>query len=422
MSRRTGGPKTFTAKLIVFGILVTFVLTLYTLSSTLKLRESVAFLFSPRPRSTCSPEAWNSGQWTPRQLPTNLTEMTHASDALQFFGFEGCASSREYYWHLAADHEDQWDRFPAVASWQWTPPANSCVVRPFDAEQLVRDMVEEGGWLLIGGMPVLLCQHPNHLVPIVADSVAENHFFSISCLLYPHVRATPNYTENPYFDRAWPQNLYLNPKSPLIPTLDMPHGFNISSTPLVTFRRVDLLLDTSELVDLYQELYSPPPDFSLFSDEAVWSLPASEYMELFQKPLPEANYGTLIVSTGGHWTTTLMSGFRDESQESDGFGIYDVLAFFREAMKTWADSVQELLLLDDYTAENRRRRQVIVRAYLPGHEDCHSYREPWSIRLPDKWSWYNWPWIEDFNEIFSVCCCLTPRQSVTHVLGYIGGH
>ena len=30
--------------------------------------------------------------------------------SLSFSGFEKCASSREYYWHLASDREDQWDR------------------------------------------------------------------------------------------------------------------------------------------------------------------------------------------------------------------------------------------------------------------------------------------------------------------------
>lgn len=57
-------------------------------------------------------------------------------------------------------------------------------------------------------------------------------------MLYPYVRATPDYSLDPwYFDRAWPQNLYLNPSSSIIPYLDLPEGFDIETTPLVTFRR-----------------------------------------------------------------------------------------------------------------------------------------------------------------------------------------
>ena len=221
--------------------------------------------------------------------------------------------------------------------------------------------------------------------------------------MYPHVRATPNYTENPYFDRAWPQNLYLAPDSPLVDQLNLPTGFNVSSTPLVTFRRVDLLLSQEELVNLYNELHHPAPDFSLFSEERFWSLSPKEYLEIFQKPLPEGNYGTLVISTAGHWTTTLLRGFRDESKgENAGFGIDNMFPFFEKAMTKWADTIQDALTTDRGTAGGRSR-QVVVRAYLPGHEDCHSHRQPWTEWQPFKWKWYNWAWISDFNKVFEVC-------------------
>lgn len=71
----------------------------------------------------------------------------------------------------------------------------------------------------------------------------QEHFFSLSCTLYPHVIATPDYSgDNAYFDRAWPQNLYLNPKSPLISSLRFPPGFDTEKTPLVTFRRWVLVI------------------------------------------------------------------------------------------------------------------------------------------------------------------------------------
>ncbi|KAF8547611.1 hypothetical protein OG21DRAFT_1517191 [Imleria badia] len=267
-------------------------------------------------------------------------------------------------------------------------------------------MVEQGGWLLMG------------------DSITENHFFSLSCLLYPHVRATPNYTENPYFDRAWPQKLYLSPTSPLIPELDFPPNFSIENTPLVLFRRVDLLLNQGDLETIYQNSFRTEAEDedptatnattkSLFSEETTWSLSPSEYMPILLSSPPESNFGTLVVSTGGHWTTTLMNALRDEEAgEEAGYGIENVKAFFKVAMRTWAGQVQDAI--DEYRRNGGTRpKQVVVRAYLPGHEDCHNHREPWGEIQPYEFRWYNWPWIKDYNAIFKVCAT-TYSVSCTH--------
>lgn len=244
---------------------------------------------------------------------------------------------------------------------------------------------------------------PGHLTYVPPpDSVTENHFFSLSCVLYPHVRATPNYTENPYFDRAWPQHLYLSPSSPLLPHLRLPSGFSVEDTPLVTFRRVDLLLDRSELEGLYAARVGPdaPP---LFSAEQFWSLSPEYYVrDLFLN----GHYGTLVASTGGHWTVTLMSAFHDEGAR--GGGIDGVLDFFDAAMRRWAEDVQGIL--DEWERRGKRwgfgwrreRKRVVVRAYLPGHEDCHSERAPWKEWRPFVWNWYNWGSIWEFNKIFEV--------------------
>lgn len=77
--------------------------------------------------------------------------MTDKDEALTFAGLEGCASSREYYWHLAVDNEEQWNRFPMVSSWKWMP-GSDCNAREFGKEEMVRDLVEQGGWLILGGM------------------------------------------------------------------------------------------------------------------------------------------------------------------------------------------------------------------------------------------------------------------------------
>ncbi|KAH9941122.1 uncharacterized protein BXZ73DRAFT_98334 [Epithele typhae] len=317
-------------------------------------------------------------------------------------------NSREVLWHLAADREEQFDRFPNVASWWWEP-SRRCSAVEASAQALVRHLVENGGWLLIG------------------DSVTEGHFFSLSCMLYPHVRATPDYTKSKTFDRAWPQNLYLDPSSPLFSSLKLPEGFDVATTPLVTFRRVDLLLMPSRLDDLYWQLH-PTSKYlhnrtTLFSDEPLWSLSPAEYVGMLTSPRPVGGYSTLIVSTGGHWTTGAFAALKDDWRSNHG--IFNVVDFFREAMQVWAGEVQALLdgarggsyhAPSDATEQARlapggrrvSRRpkprgawQVLVRAYVPGHDSCHSKRHPVWRHTKGMSASYNWPQIADFNRAFS---------------------
>ncbi|KAI0329672.1 hypothetical protein GY45DRAFT_842770 [Cubamyces sp. BRFM 1775] len=389
-------PRSLSAKfLTLFAIFSVLYVTHSFLPSSLKPSLSVS---SSRTRGTCPPRSYAAGKWVPQPPPpTTRQNMSQTSDVYEFLGLEGCASSREVFWHLGADHEEIWDRFPGVASWRWQPP-DDCQVRDLNTASIIRDLVEQGGWLLIG------------------DSVTENHFFSLSCLLYPHVRATPDYVQNPYFDRAWPQNLYLDPSSPLVSQLSFPPGFDIEITPLVTFRRIDLLFEPAALDALYRSLHPNSAlvaeGASLFSDEGTWNLSPAEYVKLFTAPLPRANYATMVVSTGGHWTTTLFAGLKDPALPKDG--IQNVVDFFGEAMEAWAREVQGLL--DEAEKEERQTaldgaagavrghrrapRQVVVRAYLPGHEDCHDHRKPLTEYTPGRWGWYNWNQIGDFNRAF----------------------
>ena len=396
-------------KVITLGALITFAITLFMFSSSeFSSRLSV---FADQP-GTCSPEAWSLGYWT-YSPNTDLPALTSADQVFAFSGLEGCAADRGYHWHLGVDHEEQFNRFPNVASYKWQP-SSQCDVRPLNGVAIVKDMVEQGGWLLIGGEEFFPFPFSRVTRPWTRlDSVTENHFFSLSCLLYPHVRATPNYTENLYVDRALPQRLYLSPTSPLLPELDFPPDFSIENTPLVLFRRVDLLLNQEDLETLYQNTFRTEEEDegstatnattkSLFSDEATWSLSPSEYMPIFLASPPEGNFGTLIVNTGGHWTTTLMSAFRDEEAgDAAGCGIEGVKAFFKVAVRTWAGQVQDAI--GGYRHNGGTRpKQVVVRAYLPGHEDCHDHREPWTKIQPYQHRWYNWPWIQDYNVIFKV--------------------
>lgn len=347
------------------------------------------------PKSTtnpgkCPPEAYAAGSWEPAHKFPPGTKMKDRADAIAFGGFEGCAADREFFWHLGSDRLEQWEsRFPMAYDHVWSP-GEGCDIRSFDREALVTDLVQKGGWLLIG------------------DSVTEGNFFSLSCLLYPHVRATPNYTENPYFERHWQQNLYLLPTSPLVPKLKFPEGFSIENTPLVSFRRIDVLLSREELEGLYNAIYAPASNFSLFGDETFWSLSPYEYVEQFTSK--ENNYQTMVVNTAGHWTTNVFRGMEDP--KSKGNGVGNILYFFQHATAMWADIVQRLLNESD-----RDDRQVVVRAYLSGHENCHDTFEPYTYIHDYTTQAWNWNWITEYNDIFQVCTpivlpCVVLTQSI----------
>jgi hypothetical protein len=113
----------------------------------------------------------------------------------------------------------------------------------------------------------------------------------------------------------------------------------------------------------------------------------------------------MVVSTAGHWTTSLFGGYGDKSEvmlEDAKKGIDGVLDFFEHAMTKWAGEIQKML--DDAARKEspRKKREVVVRAYLTGHEDCHQHREPWKEIQPFVWGWYNWGQIGQFNDIFEV--------------------
>ena len=241
--------------------------------------------------------------------------------------------------------------------------------------------------------------------------MTENHFFSLSCILYPYVFATPDYTLGG-FDRAWAQNLYLKPSSPLLSTLSLPEGFDIASTPLVTFRRIDLLLSKDELISIHnssQPENTTLKDTSLFSEEGIWTLPVKEYLNEFLSPLPKANYATMVVSTAGHWTTGVFSKVEPPGME----GIFNL---FEAAMGRWAEEVQNALQADardsSSSASNpsksrlgskkRKERRAVVRAYIPGHYNCHDIRQPWNEIQPAEWYPWNWADIPKLNDIFEV--------------------
>ncbi|KAJ3851678.1 hypothetical protein EV368DRAFT_83283 [Lentinula lateritia] len=137
---------------------------------------------APLTATSCTPSAYTSGSWRYRPH-TNATALVHPEDALEMAGFRGCASSREFYWHLGSDNGEMWDRFPVVGSWRWGWGDGSegeeeeggvgegeggegeggcgeggeygfrSLYEEKNKREFVKDLVKNSGWLLIGDSP-----------------------------------------------------------------------------------------------------------------------------------------------------------------------------------------------------------------------------------------------------------------------------
>ncbi|KAF6765448.1 hypothetical protein DFP72DRAFT_797889 [Ephemerocybe angulata] len=392
---------------------------------------------------TCTPEEYAQGQWVRRPYwtrpgplsRTNASDQSYydllhgahgpekmaaKEDILKFARLEGCASGGEYIWNqLAASKEEQWDRFPKALDWEWVP-GGRCTggggFREWVVEDVLRDLVEGGGWLLVG------------------DSITGNHFFSISCLLYPHVV----WRKEDSKERDALQSLYLNASSPLASGFQYPADFNVTTTPLISFKRVDLLWSIEDLVEMHRkhhpEFYVKNETFKLFGSEPVWTISPDAYLDIFLGPAATANYKAMVVSTAGHWTTNLFRGYHktsgsdlapaaaSPSSPSESFedvepllGYDGLLVFFKEVMVRWAKAVQ--LRLDAHaslesTAESAPQRQVLVRAYMAGHADCHKQREPFTEVKPvvNMWNWSEfWRYNRIWTDLLSPSTGSKPR-------------
>ncbi|KAF9527489.1 hypothetical protein CPB83DRAFT_398456 [Crepidotus variabilis] len=359
---------------------------------------------------SCTPQAYAAGQWQRGALfeAFSTSNMTQPHDALVFAGFSGCASPCDFcnLRQLAADNEKQYDRFPRAHLYEWAPGDACTGLKPLDIERFVKTLVEDGGWFLVG------------------DSVSENHFFSLSCLLYGHVIATPDFTESEHWERDYPQHLYLSASSPIISTIDFPKGFDINKTPLVSFKRIDVLFSKQELIEIHRAIQPPGVDMSentLFGEEAVWTTAADEYLTQFTAPLPGANYATMVVSTGAHWTVGTFGQTIPE-------GIDGVLNLFEHAMKIWLHKTETHIDMSSRTSRPfwsfgpfakkvKSRRRAVVRAYPAGHENCHETRAPWTEIHPFSSTHWNWNYLQIFNEIFEKLLVDKIRYPNIHYLG-----
>lgn len=202
-----------------------------------------------------------------------------------------------------------------------------------------------------------------------ADSVTEGHFFSMSCSLFPHVRAVPDYKSNEQWDRSWTQHLYFYRDSPLLSNITVPEGFDIDATPLVTFRRSDLILPRSEITAVHRKMYGRASSFVLFGGEEPYEVSIKNQTDMFIG----GSYATMVISTAGHWRAQTLTAYADDSQPN-GLNLNGILDLFEASIREWARMMQQKISFHRLSTGSKKR--IIVRPYLPGHDNCRNILEP----------------------------------------------
>ncbi|TNY21686.1 hypothetical protein DMC30DRAFT_394432 [Rhodotorula diobovata] len=330
------------------------------------------FAFQDTRGATCTAQQWSAGSWVPKDPP--LTPNASTVDVLAASGFAGATQAWfKPYWFLHTKPGDwlnmgeyRW----RAAQWRWQaggPGSDGDVCRrevvPTQAVQLLQELVTRGGWLVVG------------------DSLAEQHFFSLGCVLFPHVTVT-------WGAGWWEQNMYLAPDAPILSSLVLPDGFDVAKTPLITNLRSDHGFTKPELVSIYES--SPhsadTPSSQLFTDYPVQSPSIDEYLARFFAP--EHRYHALVFSTAAHFTPREFA-FRG--------GQAAIAPFFQTIARRWVDVAREYLDRDEPTGT----REIIVRGASSGHDACHErVGGPLNASETPAQTSYNWGEIPRYNKVF----------------------
>ena len=188
-------------------------------------------------------------------------------------------------------------------------------------------------------------------------------------------------------------------------SITLPPGFSISSTPLVTVRRIDLLFSTEEVEALYWSAQGRPykdGGKSIYTHETAYTIPMDTYLDEFIAPLPTASYSTMITSTGGHWALFHFNGTLPAS-------IPRILNLFKVVAKHWADHFQEVVgkvnqecLAVGESCKHPRRRRALIRDFVEGHDNCYSKLDPLTTiekAPPNVSNWFDMP---KFNAVWGV--------------------
>ncbi|KAG0149498.1 hypothetical protein CROQUDRAFT_669192 [Cronartium quercuum f. sp. fusiforme G11] len=322
----------------------------------------------------CSSESWSNGRWIKRNETT--PPLSSFRDILKWSGFPTyyCTSNRLPKTNLGTpwnqnDTAELWDWRGKVSGYTWQPGCqeNEKRLKPqYTPQSLLNDLVYEGGWLFIG------------------DSLSAQWFLSLSCILAPYVRATPFWTPEVPWNAT--QHLYLDHESPYVQQMELPEGFNMNVTPVVTILRSGLLLSKPEITKIIDDKDLLPGVGPINWNETVFDNPTSLYLDHFLNP--NYRYSKLVASAGAHYTSKL---FMD-------LPLDKVTSVFHHVFEEWIRIISKML--EDPRAKDKK---VFYRTATAGHKDCHlpeklngpPLNEEEALDTPI----YNWQFIPIFNRI-----------------------
>ncbi|KAG0151572.1 hypothetical protein CROQUDRAFT_650980 [Cronartium quercuum f. sp. fusiforme G11] len=359
---------------VVLRITVFAAFTLLTVSIGLSQIQPKGGVIKPMRAQACSAERWSSGQWVPRTDPPP-TSYKSMADLLHWAGFPAdfCAANDRLGHHLGYPHEGEsplewlplrenkftWKGRMKLSSHKWKSGCQSDgnPEQQMTPEKLLLKLINEGSWMLIG------------------DSLTNQWMTSLSCYLAPYVLSVPDWTQysTPTPKKPYPnpsredldEHLYLNPNSTFVQSLKLPKSFNISSTPLVTALRTDLLLSSQDFFEVLKE----DPLITHFNGSQhlgtlnitarpfkwggrIYEIPVETYFKRFIDP--KMNYSKFIASTGPHWT--------ESTFPLSAPGITHV---FREAMSYWSK-----LAIQALDSKDGQGKQIILKSSSSGHSNC----------------------------------------------------
>jgi len=102
----------------------------------------------------CPPDNYSAGRWERRP---SAQPIETEDDALRSSGFEGCAYWGNYHWHLGLLGLEDLEPFHIkewrgnVSAYDWIPGQGCSGYEGTSREELIRGLVEDGGWLILGG-------------------------------------------------------------------------------------------------------------------------------------------------------------------------------------------------------------------------------------------------------------------------------
>ncbi|EFP84686.1 uncharacterized protein PGTG_10845 [Puccinia graminis f. sp. tritici CRL 75-36-700-3] len=326
-------------------------------------------------QKTCTSKLWSNGHWVRRNetsmpLPPPIRSQAQAMKVSNF-PTHSCASNRLPLTNTGIprfenDTAEYWDWRYRVSSYDWRSGCEDAgiPVKPHPSpEQLLNTLVNEGGWLMIG------------------DSLSAQWFMSLSCYLAPYVIAVPHFTPETPWNAT--QHLYLDNTTSLVQNMELPLGFNINTTPLVSILRSGLLLSKPEIKEVIEKHKLIDDDKPMFGPEKVFDMHTSEYTADFLDP--KLRYSKMIASSGAHYTAML---FQDRP-------FHQIAEIFHYNFERWAEIMSEVL-----KDPRSKGKKILYRTATAGHDKCNLERKgPWNEEKILETPVWNWQVIPLFNKI-----------------------